>query len=91
VLRWLAPFALAISFVAALLLASRPFYLVYAMACLTAVVAAWFSYSQEVRGAHVRAVFAVPYYFLAMNLALMLGFFRFLSGSQTAVWRRTAR
>jgi cellulose synthase/poly-beta-1,6-N-acetylglucosamine synthase-like glycosyltransferase len=91
VLRWLAPFAIAISFVAALFLAREPFYLAYTVVCLAALIAAWFSYWQELRGAPVRSIFAVPYYFLAMNLALMLGFFRFLSGSQPAAWRRTAR
>jgi cellulose synthase/poly-beta-1,6-N-acetylglucosamine synthase-like glycosyltransferase len=95
VLRWLAPFALAISFVAAIFLAldpsHEPLYFAYALAFVAALTAAWFSYWQELRGARVRSIFAVPYYFLAMNLALMLGFFRFVSGSQTAIWRRTAR
>jgi cellulose synthase/poly-beta-1,6-N-acetylglucosamine synthase-like glycosyltransferase len=91
VLRWLAPFAMAITFVSALALARQSFYFIYASACIAAMIAAWFSYSQEVRGFRVSTIFAVPYYFLAMNLALMLGFFRFVSGSQTAAWRRTAR
>jgi hypothetical protein len=31
------------------------------------------------------------YYFLAMNLALIFGFFRFLSGIRSAVWSHTER
>ena len=91
VLRWLAPFTLVASFICALVLATQPFYLIYAMASLALALAAAFSYWQELRGGHARNIFAIPYYFLAMNLALMLGFFRFISGSQGTAWRRTAR
>jgi cellulose synthase/poly-beta-1,6-N-acetylglucosamine synthase-like glycosyltransferase len=88
--RWLAPFALFFALVAALLLAAHPFYRFAAIGGITAIAAASYGYSLEVRG-RAAGVFAVPYYFLSMNLALMLGFFRFLAGTQTAVWRRTAR
>jgi len=88
--RWLAPFALAFALAAALVLSSHPFYRFAAIAGLASIAAASYGYSLEVRG-RAAGIFAVPYYFLSMNLALMLGFFRFLAGSQTAVWRRTAR
>jgi cellulose synthase/poly-beta-1,6-N-acetylglucosamine synthase-like glycosyltransferase len=91
VLRWIAPFALAGCLISAVLLAARPFYLVCALAGLCAVAAAWYGYRKELSGQRIGGLFAIPYYFLSMNLALMLGFFRFLSGSQTSIWRRTAR
>jgi hypothetical protein len=34
---------------------------------------------------------SVPYYFLSMNLALLLGMFAFLRGTEFAVWRPTPR
>jgi hypothetical protein len=36
-------------------------------------------------------VFSAPYYFVTINLALLLGFFRFITGTQQAAWKRTAR
>lgn len=91
VFRWLAPFALTGATLAAIGLSSSPFYLVCAGAAICAVAAAYYGYTQEIRGRSIHSVFAVAYYFLSMNLALMLGLFRFLAGSQTAAWRRTAR
>lgn len=35
--------------------------------------------------------FLIPYYFVFMNLSLYIGFFRFVTGRQTAVWKRSAR
>ena len=32
-----------------------------------------------------------PHYFVAINLALLLGFCRFITGTQKAAWQRTAR
>jgi cellulose synthase/poly-beta-1,6-N-acetylglucosamine synthase-like glycosyltransferase len=88
--RWLVPFALAFALLTALLLSGHPFYRYAALGGLAAIAAASYGYSLEVRG-RASGIFAIPYYFLSMNLALMLGFFRFVAGSQTAVWRRTAR
>jgi len=36
-------------------------------------------------------LFSAPHYFVTINLALMLGFFRFITGTQQAAWERTAR
>jgi cellulose synthase/poly-beta-1,6-N-acetylglucosamine synthase-like glycosyltransferase len=91
VMRWVAPFALAIALLSAILLSAHPFYLVCAAVGLSAALAAWYGYREEVHGRRIAGVFAIPYYFLSMNLALMLGFFRFVSGAQTSIWRRTAR
>jgi len=35
--------------------------------------------------------FNLCYYFVSMNLALLLGFFRFLAGTQRVTWERTER
>jgi hypothetical protein len=36
-------------------------------------------------------LFSAPYYFVTINLALLFGFFRFITGTQQAAWKRTAR
>jgi cellulose synthase/poly-beta-1,6-N-acetylglucosamine synthase-like glycosyltransferase len=88
--RWMAPFALLFALISAILLSGQPFYRLAALAGLAAIAAASYGYSLEMRG-RTAGIFAIPYYFLSMNLALMLGFFRFVAGTQTAIWRRTAR
>lgn len=88
--RWMAPFALVLGLLSAILLSGELFYRYAALLGLAAIAAASYGYSLEVRG-RAAGIFAIPYYFLSMNLALMLGFFRFVSGSQTSIWRRTAR
>jgi len=92
VFRWLVPFALPVAFVAAaaLSLQSGWFYGLCAAGGLLLTALAAVGYRLEVRNIHYPP-FSVPYYFLSMNLALFLGFLRFVSGSQTAVWQRTAR
>ena len=39
----------------------------------------------------VRRSASVAYYFVVMNLAIAVGFWRFMRGSQTPAWDRTAR
>jgi hypothetical protein len=92
VIRWLVPFALPVAFVtaAALSLQSGWFYGLCVAGGLLLTALAAVGYRLEIRNIHW-IPFSVPYYFLSMNLALFLGFLRFLSGAQTAVWQRTAR
>ncbi|HEU4471526.1 MAG TPA: glycosyltransferase family 2 protein [Flavisolibacter sp.] len=42
------------------------------------------------RGSKLKA-FKLPYYFTFMNLAVVLGFFRFIRGRQSAVWEKAKR
>ena len=88
--RWIVPFALVFAGVSAAALSANPFYV--ASLCLGIIVAALALVGRylELRNIY-RAIFSVPYYFFSMNLALLLGFLRFLNGQQTSVWDRTAR
>ncbi|MFM2081798.1 MAG: Poly-beta,6-N-acetyl-D-glucosamine synthase [Verrucomicrobiota bacterium] len=36
-------------------------------------------------------IFSAPHYFVVINVALLLGFFRFVTRTQRAAWRRTTR
>jgi hypothetical protein len=78
------------AFGAAVALSSRPFYALCAFAGVALGMAGLLGYRQALRSIH-RGVWAAPYYFLSMNLALLIGFWRFVSGQQGAVWQRTPR
>jgi cellulose synthase/poly-beta-1,6-N-acetylglucosamine synthase-like glycosyltransferase len=90
VLRWCAPALMALVFLANLFLLEHGFFratlagqiLFYAMAY--AGKASWFS-------GKLRKAASVAYYFVVMNLALAVGFWRFVRNSQRAAWERTAR
>lgn len=89
-LRWLAPVFMILIAVSSLVLISRPFFLgmvilqgfFYALALV-----GWFA--RDSIGRH--AVFYVPFYLCAMNLAALRGLWRFLAGTQTTQWRKAER
>jgi len=88
VLRWLVPFFMIAALVSNFALLSNPIFVsllllqlaFYAFACLGALL----------RRMKI-TLFNAPYYFVTINLALLLGFFRFITGTQQAAWKRTAR
>lgn len=90
VLRWFAPFLLIVLLVSNAFLLDRPVYriLFYLQVALygSALVGWLFS-----RQKHVFArLFRVPYYFLGSNLALLVGFFKCVTGLQKATWSQKA-
>jgi biofilm PGA synthesis N-glycosyltransferase PgaC len=89
-LRWLAPLPLAGLFACSAALAARPFF--------TAALAAQLAfYATAAWGARAIARRELPgpayvaFYFSAMNLAALLGLWRFLRGRQGTSWRKAAR
>lgn len=88
--RWLVPLALITSFVSAVWLSRDVFYLGCALLGLLLVASAGFGYFLQVNERRP-GVFGVPCHFLAMNLALLIGFAQDLFGSRTGVWAPTAR
>jgi len=86
-LRWFLPFFLAGMLAASAALAASPLYraLLVFQLLFYAFGLAGFLFRQRLRG--VRYVL-VPYYLLAIHLAFLVGFVRFLIGSDTAEWRR---
>ena len=88
VLRWLVPFFMIAALVSTFALLPRPTFVAllvlqlafYALACAGALL-------QRMK----IVLFNAPYYFVTINLALLLGFFRFITGTQQAAWKRTAR
>ena len=88
VLRWLVPFFMIAALVSNFALLQNPIFVAllllqlafYALACIGALL----------RRMKI-ILFNAPYYFVMINLALLLGFFRFITGTQQAAWKRTAR
>jgi cellulose synthase/poly-beta-1,6-N-acetylglucosamine synthase-like glycosyltransferase len=90
VFRWLVPIALCVAEVSALLLASDPRYGALAALGVVFVGLALVGYRFDLRGRYWAPV-SLPYYFISMNLALLIGFLRYLQRSQTTVWSPTSR
>lgn len=89
-LRWLVPIFLIAIFVASLALADRPFY-------RWVLILQFVFYGVSVYGWRVRKARALagyvylPMYFSVMNLALLVGLYRFLFGRQQVQWQKAAR
>ncbi|MFA5014855.1 MAG: glycosyltransferase family 2 protein [Actinomycetota bacterium] len=89
-LRWLTPFFLILLFISNAILAVGPVWnLVFFLQCLFYLLAL-FGFLFYTFGLRLR-LFGIPYYFSAMNLALLLGFIRFCSGAQSVTWEKTQR
>lgn len=89
-LRWLAPVFMILIALSSLALISHPFF--FAMVLLQAVfytlaLIGWLGRN----GVGRHPVFYVPFYLCAMNLAALLGLWRFLAGTQTTRWRKAER
>ena len=90
VLRWFTPFFMAISLITNLFLINHPkFLLIFLTQCLFYISALLGQYLSHV-GKHNK-IFNLCYYFVSMNLALFLGFIRYMSGTQSVKWKRTDR
>jgi cellulose synthase/poly-beta-1,6-N-acetylglucosamine synthase-like glycosyltransferase len=90
VLRWFAPLLLFIAFVCSVLMAGHS-----NLAILLAVQSAFYlcaclGYLLKKLGKPVR-LFALPLHFCSMNLAMLLGLLRYLSGEQGLTWTSTPR
>lgn len=90
VLRWSSPFLLIATFVSSVLLSSSRLFAVFLLAQLIfyglASVGMWIT-TRSLAG----RVIKVAQMFVGMNIALLLGFFRWASVPQTGMWNRTER
>lgn len=89
-LRWLAPFFLALMLTSNIVLAGQAFY-------GSTLLAQGLFYVGGILGTLVPKMtgmlklLAVPRYFLAMNVAILIGLSRFLRGKQRVTWAKTQR
>jgi cellulose synthase/poly-beta-1,6-N-acetylglucosamine synthase-like glycosyltransferase len=88
VLRWLAPFLMVAALISNIALLPRPLFTV-----LLALQLAFYALAVvgSLRRGRKITLFSAPHYFVTVNLALLLGFLRFITGTQPAAWKRTAR
>ena len=90
VLRWFVPVLLLAAFFCSILLATQPGYAALLAAQCVFYLMAGLGYWLKKKGKPAR-LFSLPLYFCSMNLALLLGLLRYLSGRQTLTWKPTLR
>jgi cellulose synthase/poly-beta-1,6-N-acetylglucosamine synthase-like glycosyltransferase len=90
VLRWCAPALMLLALAANAALLEVPVYRVTMAVQVAFYCLAAFG-SVAVGPSLVRRISGIAYYFVTMNLAIAVGFWRFLRNSQAAAWERTAR
>jgi cellulose synthase/poly-beta-1,6-N-acetylglucosamine synthase-like glycosyltransferase len=90
IFRWMVPFALPVAFVAALASAGDPIYGGFAALGALIGLAGVAGYFLEERQLRIGAL-SVLSHFLAMNLALLIGFLKDLTGNRAVTWTPTAR
>jgi cellulose synthase/poly-beta-1,6-N-acetylglucosamine synthase-like glycosyltransferase len=92
VLRWsISAFVLPLVFILNLALVPEgALYAGLALAQLGFYLLSFMGYLQQNKTKQ-RKLFYIPFYFTMMNYAVWAGFFRYLKGSQSAVWTRVAR
>ncbi|MCA9405374.1 MAG: glycosyltransferase family 2 protein [Candidatus Omnitrophica bacterium] len=90
VLRWFAPFFLIIAFILNGLLLGEAYYkvwfglqILFYMSALIGQILSWADHNVK--------FFNLCYYFVSMNMALFLGFIRFVTNTQNVKWKRTER
>ena len=91
-LRWMTPFLLAVALVVSLPLAAQPGAWLYRALLLGQLL----FYGLALAGPRaatgkLRRFASLARYFVAMNAALAVGFWRFVRGTQRATWERTER
>jgi len=90
-LRWCAPALMAVSLLANLFLLDSVFYQATLFAQTLFYALAYLGKEGVLKRGTAKRVASVAYYFVTMNLAIAVGFWRFLRNSQRAAWERTAR
>jgi cellulose synthase/poly-beta-1,6-N-acetylglucosamine synthase-like glycosyltransferase len=90
VLRWIGPFCMIAAFLANVFLLGSLFYQIIFGLQVAFYGAGILGYLLRKKAGAVKAL-ALPYYFLFMNAALAVGFFRFLTHRQRATWERAQR
>ena len=89
-IRWMVPFFLPLIFISNVPLIEAPFYMVMfllQMVLYSSAVIAFFLQKHNIG----LKIFNIPLFFLSTNLALMIGFWRNVSGTQGVTWNRTER
>src|SRR6266581_2920889 len=90
VLRWLAPLLLLVGFICSVVMIKRLDFAILFIAQCAFYLSASIGYWRKKQGKPARLLSA-PLHFCLMNLAMLLGFLRYLSGQQKLTWNSTPR
>jgi cellulose synthase/poly-beta-1,6-N-acetylglucosamine synthase-like glycosyltransferase len=90
VLRWLGPFFLIMAFVSSIALMNSPFFQLAIVLQLLGFLVPLIDYLLRRLNVHNRLLRFVTHFY-SMNLALLIGFFRFTRGVKSGVWKVTKR
>jgi cellulose synthase/poly-beta-1,6-N-acetylglucosamine synthase-like glycosyltransferase len=90
VLRWLGPAFLLLAAVANLMLIGQPLYQ-YSLICQSIFYSAAYAGKFLPGNGQTVRLLRLPGMFTSMNVALAVGFYRWMSGLQQGTWQRTAR
>ncbi|HYH98356.1 glycosyltransferase family 2 protein [Hyalangium sp.] len=89
-LRWCAPALMAVALLANVFLLDSVFYRLTLFTQVMFYALAYLGKTGVLTGTG-RRIASMAYYFVTMNLAIVVGFWRFLRNAQKAAWDRTAR
>lgn len=90
VLRWLGPVFLLVALLSSLLLVQQTFFLAVVSAQGLFYFAAYIGHLRKRRG-KAAGVLGLAVNFCSMNLALLFGFYKYLTGNRSAIWNATPR
>ncbi len=89
-IRWMVPFLLPLIFVSNILLIGSPFYMMMFLLQMVLYSSTVVSFFLQMHTGRLK-FFNIPLFFLTTNLALMIGFWRNVVGTQGVTWERTER
>lgn len=90
-LRWCAPALMGVALLANLFLLDSLLYQLTLFAQVMFYALAWLGKAGVLKRGAGRRIASIAYYFVTMNLAIAVGFWRFVRNTQKAAWDRTAR
>ncbi|MFT4643837.1 MAG: cellulose synthase/poly-beta-1,6-N-acetylglucosamine synthase-like glycosyltransferase [Planctomycetota bacterium] len=90
ILRWIGPFLIIFAYFSLWYLCSQPFYLALLLFCHFILFLAILDYILMLININVNLLRFIRY-FLAMNIALFIGFFKYAQGVKTNIWQPTKR
>ena len=86
VIRWLAPFLLLLAFITNLYLLDESLYRLLFALQLAFYACAGIGWMLSRQDNLIAKLFRLPYYFTGSNIALLIGFFKCITGRQKATW-----
>jgi cellulose synthase/poly-beta-1,6-N-acetylglucosamine synthase-like glycosyltransferase len=91
VIRWFVPLLLILAFIGNLMVVGHtPFQLFFVLQ-ISFYLLSLVGFIVNLLGLRKLKVLSVPYYFVIVNAALLVGFIRFVTRTQRAAWERSAR